>query len=176
MNQIVIGIPFPGAKDLRITLKKEYNNTQHIKTKSILRGWRWYSLQGYRALNQAVGRCLRHKNDFGAIFLLDGRIAEKCSLRMLPSWLEPRPLPEVNAVGGDVEAFFNRCEEKMRSAAGGGKRVQKREGEQGVDNDNGANRQAMMRATTGSFTSTTSSSSSSSSLESSGSSVFSYIA
>ena len=32
--------------------------------------FRWYTLQAWRAVNQAVGRCIRHRDDFGAILLL----------------------------------------------------------------------------------------------------------
>ncbi|CAF4898048.1 unnamed protein product, partial [Rotaria sp. Silwood2] len=28
-----------------------------------------YDSQGYRALNQALGRCIRHKNDWGALIV-----------------------------------------------------------------------------------------------------------
>ena len=39
----------------------------------------WYRQQAYRALNQALGRCIRHKNDYGAIFLVDNRFAQSNS-------------------------------------------------------------------------------------------------
>lgn len=44
-----------------------------------------------RALNQAVGRCIRHKGDFGAILLLDHRFTQPPKLRKLPGWCPPRP-------------------------------------------------------------------------------------
>ena len=31
----------------------------------------WYRLEAFRAINQAVGRVIRHKDDFGAIIFLD---------------------------------------------------------------------------------------------------------
>lgn len=33
----------------------------------------WYTLQAFRAVNQAVGRCIRHIRDHGAIVLIDDR-------------------------------------------------------------------------------------------------------
>lgn len=38
-----------------------------------LTGNDWYNLQATRAVNQAIGRIIRHKNDFGAIILCDER-------------------------------------------------------------------------------------------------------
>uniref|UniRef100_A0A0G4FSP7 Helicase ATP-binding domain-containing protein n=1 Tax=Chromera velia CCMP2878 TaxID=1169474 RepID=A0A0G4FSP7_9ALVE len=38
----------------------------------------WYGIQAYRALNQALGRCIRTGRDYGIIFLLDERHAGLC--------------------------------------------------------------------------------------------------
>ncbi|XP_055022921.1 Fanconi anemia group J protein isoform X2 [Boleophthalmus pectinirostris] len=69
---VTIGIPFPNIKDLQVELKMKYND-QHCKTRGLLSGNRWYEIQAYRALNQALGRCIRHKNDWGALVLVDDR-------------------------------------------------------------------------------------------------------
>ncbi|XP_056139365.1 Fanconi anemia group J protein [Lampris incognitus] len=69
---VTIGIPFPNIKDLQIGLKMEYNN-QHCKTRGLLSGRHWYEIQAYRAINQALGRCIRHRNDWGALVLVDNR-------------------------------------------------------------------------------------------------------
>uniref|UniRef100_A0A3B4AJB4 DNA 5'-3' helicase n=1 Tax=Periophthalmus magnuspinnatus TaxID=409849 RepID=A0A3B4AJB4_9GOBI len=69
---VTIGIPFPNIKDLQVELKMKYND-QHCKTRGLLSGNRWYEIQAYRALNQALGRCIRHKNDWGALVLVDER-------------------------------------------------------------------------------------------------------
>ncbi|XP_034385023.1 Fanconi anemia group J protein isoform X2 [Cyclopterus lumpus] len=69
---ITIGIPFPNIKDLQVELKMKYND-QHCKSRGLLPGHRWYEIQAYRALNQALGRCIRHKNDWGALILVDDR-------------------------------------------------------------------------------------------------------
>lgn len=39
-----------------------------------------------RALNQAVGRCIRHKGDYGAIMLLDARFCQTANQLCLPRW------------------------------------------------------------------------------------------
>ncbi|NXJ12536.1 FANCJ protein, partial [Odontophorus gujanensis] len=69
---ITIGIPFPNVKDLQVELKRKYND-QHKATRGLLSGSQWYEIQAYRALNQALGRCIRHRSDWGALILVDDR-------------------------------------------------------------------------------------------------------
>ncbi|KFW61251.1 Fanconi anemia group J protein [Pygoscelis adeliae] len=69
---ITIGIPFPNVKDLQVELKRKYND-QYKNTRGLLPGSQWYEIQAYRALNQALGRCIRHRNDWGALILVDDR-------------------------------------------------------------------------------------------------------
>ncbi|CAG2106338.1 unnamed protein product [Medioppia subpectinata] len=68
---IMTGLPFPAVMDPRVILKKEYLNEAKIP----LTADGWYALQMKRALNQAIGRVVRHKDDYGVIILLDSRFA-----------------------------------------------------------------------------------------------------
>jgi len=78
-----VGVPFPNATSIEIKLKKDFNNGQG----GLLSGSRWYAQQAYRALNQAVGRCIRHRNDYGAILFVDERMAQTGSITQLSKWL-----------------------------------------------------------------------------------------
>lgn len=40
----------------------------------VLTGEEWYSQQASRAVNQAVGRVIRHRHDYGAIIFCDERL------------------------------------------------------------------------------------------------------
>lgn len=42
-------------------LKKQYNDS-HCSRKGLLCGRDWYEIQAYRAMNQALGRCIRHRS------------------------------------------------------------------------------------------------------------------
>ncbi|XP_057694697.1 Fanconi anemia group J protein isoform X2 [Corythoichthys intestinalis] len=55
-----------------VELKMKYND-QHYKNRGLLSGHHWYEIQAYRALNQALGRCIRHRGDWGALILVDDR-------------------------------------------------------------------------------------------------------
>lgn len=79
---IAIGIPYPSIKDPQIELKKEYNDKN-----GGYNGRMWYESQAYRAVNQALGRAIRHTNDWGSIFLIDSRYSEKRYQNGLPSWV-----------------------------------------------------------------------------------------
>ena len=46
----------------------------------------WYKIEGTRAVNQALGRIIRHKDDFGAVILADTRFGTM-NRRMFPSWM-----------------------------------------------------------------------------------------
>ena len=60
-----------------------------------LTGQQWYRQQATRAVNQAIGRVIRHKDDFGAILLCDTRWAGHCALNTLWShWLTASALDE----------------------------------------------------------------------------------
>lgn len=81
-----IGIPFPALTDQKVMLKREYNDA-HAQSHGLLPGQRWYEIQAMRALNQALGRCIRHRWDWGAILLLDSRFTETRMVAQLPRWV-----------------------------------------------------------------------------------------
>jgi len=72
---VCVGLPLPNSFVLPIKVKMDYNDEQrkiHNRT-DLLPGREWYNQQAYRAIAQALGRCIRHIADYGAIFLLDIR-------------------------------------------------------------------------------------------------------
>ena len=91
---MVIGIPFPNWGDLRVQAKREYlndieksyKNSKLVSIKS-MNGKEWYSAQATRATNQAVGRSIRHIDDFGAILFLDQRWSYSDNRNGLSSWV-----------------------------------------------------------------------------------------
>lgn len=83
---IIVGIPFPNKNDIKVMLKKEYNDT-HKSSKNLLSGNTWYCHQAFRALNQAAGRCIRHQSDYGAVIFLDERFEEEQNTAYISKWL-----------------------------------------------------------------------------------------
>ncbi|KAG7338035.1 DNA repair helicase rad3 [Nitzschia inconspicua] len=72
---ICVGMPYPNARDRGVIAKKNYNDEQRKlrKNTTLLPGMEWYSQQAYRAIAQALGRCIRHQADYGTIILMDSR-------------------------------------------------------------------------------------------------------
>ena len=87
---LVTGIPFPSVFDPKVSLKKKFLDGRIGKAKNGLSGSEWYNLEAFRAINQAVGRVIRHKEDFGSILLLDKRFSIEANVAKLSSWL-PKP-------------------------------------------------------------------------------------
>lgn len=84
---IITGLPFPPLKDPRIVLKKKYLEELRLKDRDFLSGDEWYSLEATRAVNQAIGRVIRHQNDYGAILLCDSRFNSPKLKGQLSAWL-----------------------------------------------------------------------------------------
>lgn len=89
---IITGIPYPPFKDPRVLLKRQYLDDQAREVKSkdaVLTGDQWYIQQAARAVNQAIGRVIRHKKDYGAILLLDDRFGMPKTIAQLSKWIRP---------------------------------------------------------------------------------------
>uniref|UniRef100_A0A3Q4BVD7 Regulator of telomere elongation helicase 1 n=1 Tax=Mola mola TaxID=94237 RepID=A0A3Q4BVD7_MOLML len=115
---IITGLPFPPKMDPRVILKMQFlDEMSYKKTPGLkyLSGQQWYRQQAFRAVNQAIGRVIRHREDFGAIFLCDQRFKSSDAREQLPSWVRPyvRLYDGFGNVVRDVSQFF-RIAQKMR--------------------------------------------------------------
>lgn len=84
---ITIGIPYPNIREITIGLKKEYNDRARRERPHLMNGGDWYASQAFRALNQALGRCIRHKDDWGAIIMIDSRLRGATGLNNISKWI-----------------------------------------------------------------------------------------
>ncbi|KRX89699.1 Regulator of telomere elongation helicase 1 -like protein [Trichinella pseudospiralis] len=102
---VIAGIPFPPAFDPHVRLKRDYLNEQKQKKLLSLDGSAWYVLDAVRVVNQAIGRVIRHKNDFGAIILADDRFSSWPN-SYYPTWLRQSAMAYKN-FGDVVKALAN---------------------------------------------------------------------
>lgn len=86
---ILTGIPYAGAKDPLVMHKRTYLDKRKADNGGAYSGNEWYSQTAMRAVNQALGRVIRHKDDFGAVILADERFANENARNQLSLWLRP---------------------------------------------------------------------------------------
>ncbi|BFU19575.1 DNA repair helicase, putative [Entamoeba histolytica HM-1:IMSS-B] len=103
---IVVGIPYPSLGDINVNLKREYNSHENLKNPDCLSGSEWYSIQALRAVNQAVGRVIRHINDYGAFLLFDKRYSTNSVKEMLSGWMKKSLVVADKNWEQDLQDFF----------------------------------------------------------------------
>ena len=59
---ICVGVPFANTTEKRVKLKIEYLNNINKKKKKIIEGSEWYLVDAMTAVNQSLGRVIRHIN------------------------------------------------------------------------------------------------------------------
>ncbi|KAL3156754.1 hypothetical protein ABBQ38_001029 [Trebouxia sp. C0009 RCD-2024] len=83
---VVVGIPYPPLYETSVRLKRAFNQDHAALLGS---GDDWYAAEAFRAVNQAIGRLIRHQKDYGAVVLLDHRYNVLKFRQMTPAWLQP---------------------------------------------------------------------------------------
>ncbi|RUS72888.1 hypothetical protein EGW08_019348 [Elysia chlorotica] len=108
---MITGLPFPPRFDPRIQLKMDFLQENRDKFKG-LDGNTWYRQQATRAVNQAIGRVIRHNRDYGAIILCDTRFSSAESKKSLPLWVrdQSKVYPNFGLAVRDVIKFFKEAE------------------------------------------------------------------
>lgn len=99
---IVVGLPYPNPHSAEWKAKMEYISSKATnsalesgtgvgKVEAIARGKtearEFYENAMMRAVNQAVGRAIRHKGDYAAVLLVDGRWSGERVRGKLPGWI-----------------------------------------------------------------------------------------
>jgi len=80
---IMIGLPYPNRQSVEWKEKMKYlDNTMGPGA-----GDRSYEAACMHSVNQAIGRAIRHRNDWSAIVLLDSRFSQPKIYKSLPHWI-----------------------------------------------------------------------------------------
>ncbi|XP_068006349.1 regulator of telomere elongation helicase 1 isoform X2 [Melanerpes formicivorus] len=114
---VVTGLPFPPRREPRVVLKMQFLDEMKSTAAGAqyLSGWEWYHQQASRAVNQAIGRVIRHRQDYGAIFLCDQRFTAGSVRGSLPSWVRPH-VSVYDSFGRavrSVSSFFRLAQDTM---------------------------------------------------------------
>ena len=66
-------MPYAQWKNPKVQLKMSYLDTKNKQGILPFNGRDWYNQEASRAINQAIGRVIRHRYDYGLILLIDER-------------------------------------------------------------------------------------------------------
>eukprot|EP01084_Bolivina_argentea_P280296 479328_1 len=82
---IMVGLPYPNPNNLELKERMNYLNKNVDKNAGNI----YYQNLCMRAVNQSIGRAIRHKFDFGAILLMDYRYVERQNIyNSIPEWIK----------------------------------------------------------------------------------------
>lgn len=118
---VVIGMPFPNPHSAEWKSKMEYiaQKTQHAQHYSGMgeieaekvgkaAAQDFYENATMRAVNQAIGRAIRHKDDYAAILLMDKRYGTEKIQKKLPGWIKEsvQKTTTVPDIADGLRAFY----------------------------------------------------------------------
>jgi chromosome transmission fidelity protein 1 len=98
---VAVGLPFPNANGAEWKAKiqhveetryeqcrtQEQLSESEARSKAKAAGREFYENACMRAVNQSIGRAIRHRNDYAAILLVDRRFAMERIKSKLPGWI-----------------------------------------------------------------------------------------
>ncbi|QLL31731.1 hypothetical protein HG536_0B05970 [Torulaspora globosa] len=111
---VMTGLPFPNVFSGELLIK-----TRHLENKIISSGGTtkdakqatrdFYETICMKAVNQSIGRAIRHANDYSLIFLLDKRYANPEISKKLSQWVSRRLQSQstVTEIMKDTSSFFS---------------------------------------------------------------------
>lgn len=123
---VAVGLPFPNANGAEWKAKIHHveetryeqcrNQGQlsesEAKARAKAAGRDFYENACMRAVNQSIGRAIRHRNDYAAILLVDRRFATERIRSKLPGWIRgsmvgSQPTKEWSHVEQNLKTFFS---------------------------------------------------------------------
>lgn len=90
---VVVGLPFPNIRNAEWKAKLEYVEKSTIERGASYNDGKAAAREFYenacmRAVNQSIGRAIRHQRDYASIILLDQRFGTRRIADKLPGWIK----------------------------------------------------------------------------------------
>lgn len=108
----VIGLPFPNKNSPELSEKMKYLDKIAAQQKSgpnaAFSSTEYYENLCMKAVNQCIGRAIRHINDYATVLLIDERYQQERIQKKLPTWIQASvKIPNnFGAVQGSLVKFF----------------------------------------------------------------------
>ena len=113
---LMVGLPYANASELTLAERMAFLNTTHGDGA----GREYYTNLCMKAVNQSIGRAIRHIGDYATIVLADSRFASAKVRKRLPKWIGDnlKPSASFDHAINMVDAFFlSRSAEQARIEA-----------------------------------------------------------
>ncbi|CAL8080064.1 unnamed protein product [Orchesella dallaii] len=111
-----VSVPYASWYTDDLVVAKRNRNTIYEATPEELRSNRnlaWYTKEAFRILNQAFGLCVQDQNDWGALIVLDSRVAGKQGQfdQLMPAWVrnEFHHQESFNGMINSLQNLVRRC-------------------------------------------------------------------
>ncbi|PLB51738.1 ATP-dependent RNA helicase CHL1 [Aspergillus steynii IBT 23096] len=125
---LIVGLPFPNIRSAVWQAKIQYveqkafaqSSSSNRQAAAKAAGREFYENACMRAVNQSIGRAIRHQKDYAAIVLIDKRYQNASVQGKLPTWIKqsmastPAQRPAGAAIGS-LSKFFTERREKQES-------------------------------------------------------------
>uniref|UniRef100_A0A7S4I0P8 ATP-dependent helicase C-terminal domain-containing protein n=1 Tax=Vannella robusta TaxID=1487602 RepID=A0A7S4I0P8_9EUKA len=101
---VMVGLPYPNKNDPLLQEKLKYltetkSNQENLASE-------YYENMCMKAVNQSIGRSIRHRNDYSTILLLDERFHSQKISSKLPQWIQDT-LKEEPTFGSTLRSVRN---------------------------------------------------------------------
>ncbi|XP_067944585.1 ATP-dependent DNA helicase DDX11-like isoform X2 [Watersipora subatra] len=94
---IMVGLPYPNKFSPELKEKMRYlDSIGRVGGDGLSPGQVHYENLCMKAVNQSIGRAIRHRNDYACMLLLDHRYHQNSTISKLPGWLNKRVRKETD--------------------------------------------------------------------------------
>ena len=118
---VIVGLPFPNIQSPEWKAKLEYIEQQSVVRGGSTAGGKaaartFYENACMRAVNQSIGRAIRHQGDYAAIVMLDQRYNTPRIQEKLPGWIQKALVKDAGtkAFGAAKESIQRFFDDKKR--------------------------------------------------------------
>ncbi|CAF0941820.1 unnamed protein product [Rotaria sordida] len=116
----VVGMPYPNIGSAEMIEKMRYLDSMRLKstTAGETAGRAYYENTCWKAINQSIGRAIRHRGDYACLLLIDKRYSKANIPSKLPHWLANsfHQMNNFTETSNAIQQFFVRRSNKPTSS------------------------------------------------------------
>lgn len=115
---VMVGLPYPNAFLGEIVAKRTFIESQVIEKGGSAQRAKESSSEYYenlcmKAINQSIGRCIRHANDYALIYLVDKKYKQPRVQNKLSKWVKDRLVISDDAIDGSAKFFLFKSQKDL---------------------------------------------------------------